>query len=61
MPPARLRRWGGGALRNPWSCSIVYRSGTRAHHRLTVEPSGRYAGTGTGIISGCCVKAPTLN
>jgi len=50
----------GGTLRNPWSCAIRYRSGTRAHYRVIVQPDGRYIGTGTGIISGCCVKVPTL-
>jgi hypothetical protein len=51
----------GGTLRNPWSCTIRYRSGTRAHYRVVVEPNGYYSGTGTGIIEGCCVKAPTLD
>jgi hypothetical protein len=44
-------------LRNPWSCTIVYRSGTRAHYRVLVQPDGHYRGTGSGIISGCCVEA----
>jgi hypothetical protein len=61
--PARVlcRPGGGGVLRNPWSCTILYRSGTRAHYRVLVEPDGSYTGTGTGVISGCCVEAPTLN
>lgn len=50
----------GGALRNPWSCAIRYRSGTRAHYRVLVQPDGHYTGVGTGIISGCCVKTPIL-
>jgi len=50
----------GDTLRNPWSCAIRYRSGTRAHYRIVVQPNGRYTGTGTGIITGCCVKVPTL-
>jgi hypothetical protein len=60
--PARVRclPGAGGTLRNPWSCAIRYRSGTRAHYRIVVQPDGRYAGTGTGIITGCCVKVPTL-
>jgi hypothetical protein len=50
-----------GILRNPWSCTIRYRSGTRAHYRVTVQPDGSYTGVGTGIINGCCVKTPTLD
>jgi len=61
-PPvqANCRPQGGGTLRNPWLCTIVYRSGTRAHYRVVVQPDGRYSGVGTGIIDGCCVKVPTL-
>src|ERR1019366_8517694 len=66
VPPARRTRsaqvrcrpGGGGTLRNPWSCTILYRSGTRAHYRVVVQPDGRYTGVGTGIITGCCVEAP---
>jgi hypothetical protein len=62
-PPAvvRCRPGGGGPLRNPWSCTIRYRSGTRAHYRVLVQPNGYYKGVGTGIIEGCCVKVPTLD
>lgn len=56
----RCRPGGGGTLRNPWSCTILYRSGMQAHYRVVVEPDGHYTGTGTGIITGCCVDAPTL-
>ena len=56
----RCRPGGGGILRNPWSCTIRYRSGTRAYYRVVVQPDGHYTGEGTGIITGCCVKAPTL-
>ena len=57
----RCRPGTGGTLRNPWSCTIRYRSGVRAHYRVVVEPNGYYSGTGTGIIEGCCVAASTLN
>lgn len=60
--PARVscKPGGPGPLRNPWACTIEYRSGTRAHYRVQVEPDGYYSGSGTGIINGCCVKTPTL-
>jgi hypothetical protein len=48
-------------LRNPWSCTIRYRSGTRAYYRVRVQPNGYYSGTGAGIIDGCCVKTPMLD
>jgi hypothetical protein len=57
----RCRPQGAGTLRNPWSCTILYRSGTRAHYRVVVQPDGHYEGVGTGIITGCCVEAPTLD
>ncbi len=62
-PPAALRcRPGGvGVLRDPWRCTIRYRSGTRAHYRVEIQPDGHYSGTGTGTIDGCCVKTPTLD
>lgn len=62
-PPAqvRCRPGGAGVLGNPWSCTIRYRSGTRAHYRVRVQPNGRYRGTGTGVIDGCCVRTPMLD
>jgi hypothetical protein len=57
----RCRPGAAGVLRNPWSCTIRYRSGTHAHYRVEVQPNGYYSGSGTGIIDGCCVKAPTLD
>lgn len=61
--PARVgcRPEGAGPLLDSWSCTIVYRSGTRAHYRVEVQPNGYYRGVGTGIIDGCCVKVPMLN
>ncbi len=60
--PARVSCTPGSAavLRNPWSCAIVYRDGRRAHYEVMVEPDGHYAGRGTGIIDGCCVRTPAL-
>jgi hypothetical protein len=57
----RCRPDGSGPLRNPWSCTIRYRSGTRAYYKVQVQPNGYYSGTGTGVIDGCCVKTPTLD
>jgi hypothetical protein len=60
-PPIRVRcRPGGPApLRDPWSCLLRYRSGTTAHYRVEVQPDGYYAGSGTGLIDGCCIKTPS--
>lgn len=55
------RAGGAGVLRNPWTCTVRYRSGRSAHYRVVVQPNGYYTGKGTGIIDGCCVKTPTLN
>jgi hypothetical protein len=52
---------GGGTLRNPWVCTLRYRSGTQAHYLVEVQPDGSYSGVGSGFISGCCVKVPTLD
>jgi hypothetical protein len=57
----RCRPGAAGTLRNPWSCVIRYRSGNQAHYRVVVQPDGSYTGEGAGIITGCCVKAPTLD
>lgn len=57
----RCRPGGAGPLHNPWSCEIRYRSGTRAHYRVVVQPDGRYRGVGSGIIEGCCVQTPTAD
>lgn len=61
--PAQIhcRAGGGGVLRDPWSCTIRYRSGTEAHYLVEVQPNGHYRGRGTGRIEGCCVKTPTLD
>ncbi len=61
--PAQVqcRAGGGGVLRDPWSCTIRYRSGALAHYRVQVQPDGHYSGRGAGRIEGCCVKAPTLD
>jgi hypothetical protein len=57
----RCRPGSAGVLRNPWSCTIRYRSGKEARYLVEVQPHGYYSGRGTGIIDGCCVKTPTLD
>ena len=52
---------GGGTLRDPWVCTVRYRSGTQAHYLVQVQPDGSYSGVGTGFINGCCIKVPTLD
>jgi hypothetical protein len=52
---------GKGSLRNPWACTIHYRHGRDASYLVAVEPNGSYIGVGTGTITGCCIKVPTLN
>lgn len=61
-PPVhvRCRPGGGGVLRDPWTCAIRYRSGSRARYRVTVQPDGRYSGVGSGVIDGCCVTVTGL-
>jgi hypothetical protein len=57
----RCRPGRGYVLRNPWSCTIRYRSGTLAHYTVTVHPDGSYRGAGAGIIEGCCIRTPQLD
>jgi hypothetical protein len=61
--PAQVscRPEGAPPLRDPWSCTVRYRSGRHAHYRVQVQPDGAYSGRGTGIIDGCCVKTPALD
>ena len=57
---ARCEPKGSGVFRNPWECTVRYRSGTQAHYLVQVAPDGSYSGAGTGLISGCCLSVPTL-
>jgi hypothetical protein len=58
---ARCQPKGSGTLRDPWECTVRYRSGMVAHYLVQVEPDGSYSGIGSGVINGCCIKVPTLN
>jgi hypothetical protein len=57
----RFRPRRGGTPRNRWSFAIRYRPDTRAHYSAVVQPDDHYTGVGIGIITGCCVEAPTLD
>ena len=52
---------GGGTLRNPWTCTVRYRSGAEAHYLVEVKPDGSFSGVGTALISGCCIEVPALD
>ncbi len=58
---ARCQPKGGGTLRNPWQCTVLYRSGVRAHYLVQVQPDGSYSAVGSGLINGCCIRVPTLD
>ena len=58
---ARCHPEGQSGLRNPWLCSVTYRSGRTAGYRIIVRPSGAYSGHhvgGSGTVTGCCVNVP---
>jgi hypothetical protein len=52
---------GPDPLRNPWTCVIRYRSGVTAHYLIQINSDGSFTGAGTGDVSGCCVKLPTVD
>jgi hypothetical protein len=50
-----------GDLRNPWTCTIRYQSGTRYEYLVTLDADGRFRGSaenGVRQIEGCCVEQP---
>ena len=58
---ARCRSLGSGDLRNPWRCTVTYRSGRRARYEVQLKADGSYVGRhidGTGVATGCCVALP---
>ncbi len=55
---ARCRSGGSAGLRNPWTCSVRYRSGSRITYRVQLGADGSYRGRDPKIgrsITGCCV------
>jgi hypothetical protein len=59
---ARCRPGRAGDLRNPWTCTVRYGSGSRFRYTVQVEADGSFRGVneiGDRIISGCCVQAPS--
>jgi hypothetical protein len=58
---ARCRTSGRRELRNPWRCTVDFRSGSVAHFVVTIRADGsyraRYVGS-TAIATGCCLDLP---
>lgn len=50
-----------GALRNPWKCSVRYRSGRTARYEVYVSHDGHFEGEGDGKFSGCCISVPIVS
>ena len=52
---------GNRDLRNPWRCTVNYRSGSVARYRVTINADGsyfaRYLGD-TATARGCCLDLP---
>ena len=58
---ARCRPGRTRGLRNPWACSVRYRSGRTARLTVGVRDDGSYVGRyrgGTALAQGCCVALP---
>ena len=58
---ARCTPGGGGDIRNPWTCTVRYESGSRFTYTVQIEADGSYRGQnriGNRIVYGCCVKPP---
>lgn len=61
---------GSGELRNPWRCTIHYRSGRVIRYRVVIHADGSFRGDqeilsfqgrthpDTGQVSGCCITIP---
>jgi hypothetical protein len=79
MPPhesratrSRCRTEGRRELRNPWRCTVNYRSGSVARYLVTIGSDGSYRARyllaitadgdrsvgGTAMATGCCLRVP---
>ena len=69
---SRCRTSGRRELRNPWRCTVEYRSGSIARYLVTLRSDGSYraryvevtapdgssAPAGTATARGCCLRVP---
>ena len=59
---SRCRARGQRELRNPWRCTVSYRSGNRIRLTVTIKPDGSYIGDYFGDqdarADGCCLRIP---
>ena len=58
----RCNAQGSGQLRNPWLCTLRYRSGWTLEYVVNIKGTGAYVGQRqddpTGFIKGCCIQVP---
>lgn len=59
---SRCRALGERELRNPWRCTVSYRSGNQVRLTVTIRPDGSYVGDYFGDedarAEGCCLRVP---
>ena len=58
---ARCRPGSARGLRNPWACSVLYRSGHRERLRVQVRADASYVGiyaSNPARARGCCIAIP---
>ena len=59
---ARCSAEGRRELRNPWRCTVNFRSGSVARFLVTIRPDGSYRARYVGnpaTATGCCLELPT--
>ena len=58
---ARCSTQGRRELRNPWRCTVHFRSGSVARFLVTIRPDGSYRARYVGdpaTATGCCLSVP---